>query len=1012
MDLRKPTEPPSLADLVNARFLDERTVIRRDGAVGAELRDGDVFPPGPLAPSSDNWVYGHGHNVTGDNRHYPIHLRGAATFHLGDQQVTWTGDRLLIAQDGGAPSAGSSSFWSRLGESGSQSRGIPAHLPLATDTPAPATVRDTYVQSCLTADLRVYVQIAGTTVTATTVSRASGQVLDVVNVTGTAVAPTEPTLITSGGTAVLLFADTSDGLIRMRYRTGNGWTNEDHFGAGVVTYDVAVTADGFVVAWTTSTGAQIGKFAGVHGTSTPYLFGTSLPVSDTPTTGAVAVAVAPNGHVGFVYRAGTTVHFNEFTADAATRQFDKSIRTGVNMRGASLVSRALPYQAGNYEFVAHLDELGTGVVVVGVCQDFPATQLTTVRYNSELFSRGFRVGDEVFAWLRSSTSSVNYLLCGVGAPYVAGWADRETGGDVDFVSVDGVFRSWPARVLPDPTDAVGKVFTWTRNYRTGDSARRGDVADGVMDFLPALSVAVYGRSAYTSGSCVKNWDGRTLADAGFQDYPLVSAVEHAGGSLTAAGTYEWRAYAVRYNDEGERFESAAVTSSQLGPLGGGNQSATLTITPPPAVSTDDFVIEVYRTESLGSTFYLETTVNGPFAGSASVTYTSTIADSVLRTHKADPHATGVGGTSTLETFAPLGCAFLTVIGDRLWGAGGQVGSGVAQFSTLKDVGFGAGFNDLVGFVQVDNEDGVITSISELNDAKVIFERSRIFVIGGDGPDNFGLGSFSVPQLKLAAGATTHFGTALTQMGVLYWGVGGPLLLTQGFRVENVSSPVRPLTTDLVPAGVQVDTARMEVVWYCGTTAVLLNYMSDRPRWARWTTPDVVGTSDNRTVTSSGRLMTESADGQGDDSAPYAFRWKSGNVRPGDLLEGFSLIRRTGVVGQYDGAHQLRLRSYFDGSPLWSEESVWSPTGSTWLVTGNDDASLTPAQVDAQDNVDRAGTYSANKRIRRQTCHYVAVEASDISSWTPTYTPFELSFELGSKPGLGRTPVNTFTGQDR
>lgn len=1010
-DYRRPTEPPSLADLVNARFLDERTVRRRDGHLGEELRDGDVFPPGPLAPTDANWVYGHGHNVTGDNRHYPIHRRGAATFRLDNQHVAWTGDRLLIPQSGGAPDLGSSAFWARMPETGAPARGIPAHLPLIVDTPAPAAIRDTYVQSCLTASLRVYAQITGTTVTVTSVDRASGTVLDSTNVTGTSVTPTEPTVINSGGTAVLLFLDTTDQLIRVRYRTGEGWTAEDHFGAGVIAYDVAPTSDGFVVAWTTGTGAQIGRFIGVHGTSTPYLFGKALPVSNVPNSGPVAVGVDAAGFPALVYQNGTSVYLDEFLADASIRPFSRTLATSVTLRGASVAPRLLPYSTGSREWTAHLDVGSAGVVVATACADYPASLLTSTWPNSYLVGRTFRVGDEVFAWLRSGNSGTCYLLCGARAPYVSGFSDREVGVAPDSVVVGGVTRTWPARVLPDPVDTSGAVFSWSRRFTVIDAAREGDVLDGVMDFLPQLSTAVYGRSVYLSGSAVKNWDGRILADAGFQDYPVLISAQHAGGSLAALGTYEWRAHAVRYNDQGERFESAAVTIAPL-VLTGANQSATVTVYPPPAVSTDDYVIEVYRTESLGTTFYLDTTLLGPFRGVASVSYVSTQADAALRTGRADPHAAGLGVPSALETFGPIGCAVLATVGDRLWSAGGQVGAGVAQFSTLKSVGQGAGFDDLAGYVQVDNQDGEITSIAELNNAVVIFERNRIYALSGDGPDNFGIGGYAAPDLRLAAGATTHFGTALTQMGVLYWGTGGPLLLDQSFRVENVSSQVRPITEALTPVGVQVDTARMEVVWYTGNSAVLLNYMADRPRWARWFLPDVAGVSDDRLITFDGRLLAESADAHGDDSIPFAFRWKSGNVRSNDLLEGFSLVRRVGVLGQYDGPHQLRFRTYFDGSPLWSEESIWAPETGTWLVTGDDLASSTPSVVDALVNVDRSGAYASHKRLRRQTCHYLAVEVSDVSSDRPTYTPFELSFELGSKPGLGRTPVNTYSGQDR
>ena len=76
------------------------------------------------------------------------------------------------------------------------------------------------------------------------------------------------------------------------------------------------------------------------------------------------------------------------------------------------------------------------------------------------------------------------------------------------------------------------------------------------------------------------------------------------------------------------------------------------------------------------------------------------------------------------------------------------------------------------------------------------------------------------------------------------------------------------------------------------------------------------------------------------------------------------------------------------------------------------ASSLPVSVDSLNFEDRSGGYATHKRFRRQTCHYAAIEVSDVSSWKPTFTPFELDFEIGAKSGLGRTPAASFTGQGR
>jgi hypothetical protein len=1053
MDLRRPAEPPALADLVNARFLDERTVTRRGGHGGAEIRDGSAFPTGALGAVPRLWMYGHGQVVgvtpgsptlTGgavsvvgtppadSTLHHPIALHGAGTFTLNGETTVWTGDRLLAPRTDGNPAIGGSPFWQRpvnvaAGDAATAvyQRGVPAHLPLETDTAAPAFVTGDWVETCLTTSLRVYVHIAGGVVTATVINRTTGAVISTSTVNGTSTAPVEPTLVSSGGTPALLFRDKTDGNLRLVFWTGTGWTPEEVFAPSTAAYDVAVVPGGFWVAWlTVGNNVFVGRYAGTASQFSNPAFGTQLTTAATPSA-PFALAVAPDSTIGIAYRvSGGGPAMDEFTPAGVATNFALPQQVSVTADTAlSLVSRGLPGNNGvraTWEWVMHAGGSNGVVSVLSFGKASNATVVTSLRYNSDLISRAFRVGDEVFAWLRTQNAKTHYLLVGASHPYVAGYADREEA--VTPKAAGGGSLYWPHRVLDDPSDARtwdqnggSCTKTWVRMFNNGDTARAGNTNVGGLDFLPPLSTAVHGKSAYLSGSAVKNWDGRVLADAGYQDFPVISGfAPTTGGSLTLLGAYEYRAYVVRYNDAGERFESGALTTP-LQTLVGGNNKITLTINTVPSISTDDSVIEVYRTEAGGVGFFLEGVVNNTL-GAATVQFVSTMADGNLIAQKGDPHAPVVGGTPTLETFGPLGSAILVSIGDRIWSAGGQIPAGVVQFSTLKSPNFGAGYDDLgEGFLQVDNESNGITSIAGMNDATAIFEHSRIFIVGGTGPDNFGQGSFTLPQIVLAAGATTHRGTILSQLGVHYWGDPGPLLLTQNFTVQNISSPVRPLTSGLTPTAVEIDTARMEIVWYLDTTAVLFNYMAGQPgRWARWdlSASDVVSADSGVLITAAGRILTESASAYGDDSVPFSFSWRSGNVRPEQLLQGHAQIHRAGVLGIYAGPHQLRLRTYFDGSPLWSEESVWHPQSGTWLTAGTAVSGLTAGAADGQGLTEHSGTYSAHKRMRRLTCNYASFEVTDLLGSGPTYTPLELSLEIGAKPGLGRSIPGTFTGQDR
>ncbi len=383
-----------------------------------------------------------------------------------------------------------------------------------------------------------------------------------------------------------------------------------------------------------------------------------------------------------------------------------------------------------------------------------------------------------------------------------------------------------------------------------------------------------------------------------------------------------------------------------------------------------------------------------------------MSDADLNDRPADPHAVVLGVFTELEESAPLGCEIFVTAGDRLWGIGGQVPAGVAQFSKLYENGEGVGFDALAGEQIIDATGGVLTSIAAFGDTAVVaFQASKLYVMTGAGPNNYGIGEFGIPELVVSDGATSHFGTGVLPLGIVFWGDGGPRILGTNFRVENISEPVGPLASTMEPTGVRVDLARREVVWYSASgDALLWNYASDASRWARWSGLPVAGLSSRLLVTSDGRVL-EQADISTDDGRRYEFAFATGNITLEQLLSGGVFLRRVGIAGEYLGPTRVKFRLYYNGSPLWSQRLTWDPDEDTFLTAASTWEALTPAQIDALSITERAGTFGTHIRVERQTCRYFRVHVSDGGELG--FTPWELSFEVGAKPGLGRIAVGTF-----
>lgn len=567
-------------------------------------------------------------------------------------------------------------------------------------------------------------------------------------------------------------------------------------------------------------------------------------------------------------------------------------------------------------------------------------------------------------------------------------------------------------VVTDPLNANHRA--WVRKRNIGEYAQTGNTRMGTIDFLPQLSTALYGKSVYLAGSHCRNWDGHSLGDAGFHDYPVATGVGQTNGALTVTAPYQVRVYPVRYNAQGERFQGAAITAAHT--LAGADDEILWTIRTVPITNHDDVELEVYRTEGGGTTFYYEGKVTNDRTA-ATVTFNSTMADANLINQPADPYQTGVASVNLIEGFGPIGCKALITAADRLWGFGGQVPRGVVQFSKLYSQGEGAGFDALAGTQVMDAQGGEITAVAAFNDSTiVVFERGQFFVLTGTGPNNFGAGGFGIPQMLVADGATSIH-TIVLPVGIAYWGVDGPRLLTSGFEVETISYPVQELSKTLTPSGVRAEYARREVIWYTEQGDALLwnyaegNYTRNRfenskgSRWARWTGLPIAGVSRDALMTTTGRLLYPTEDLPLDDGRRFIFTLRTGNVKLEDLHAGGEQLKAYGMVGEYRGEHRVRFRLYYDGSPMWSESTIWEPEDTTGLISGEDLADLLPAAVDALITTNRGGRYTTHRRARRQTCSFFQLEVSDLGD--DGFDPWELTFEIGIRPGLGRVPVATF-----
>lgn len=1011
IDLRAgETDQASLADLSNARFVDDEVVERRTGFTGKILQDQSQFIVGNNT-INDTWTYGQGgltYLPIGGNPillafHYPITKQHLHTFNYDGNDVSWTGDRLLIHTNQSTKCIGNSTYWNNpIGGLSTSYRGIPCFLPSLEDKLPPIKVTGTATNSYDSSFNETTICLAYTVngkTTAQILDRATSQLLNITTIASSTSNNANVRVISSAGLFNVFWTDLTTGNLYSASYNGAVWTSETNIVA-VNAYDIDVsTGESYILVYRQGSNIKVRAYTGASLIQIPIPDSIAATAPQTP-NGPVAIALKPDGNIGIVWSSSNGIFGQEYTSQLATIAGKGVITleiTALAVDTLTLVSRLTNINTINLEFVAFWGLLGgAGNTRVG-CGSFSGIATNgQPRWGCTLMSRAFKVDDEVFVWLKSGNTNVNFLASGVAITRVSGYADRGEAGtptptgnrSLSGVNIDPLNKYkyiWARPIL--------STVTQTNHMRFSE-----------INFLPQITSAQYGKTVYLSGSAVTNYDGVECSDAGFHDFPITTGgVAAASGSLSA-GNYQIRAYIVRYNNKGEKFTSPALTSAIV--AASASQKITWTIKTVQSCTAKDAIIEIYRTQANGTTFTLDgTVVNDQTVDT--IQFVSILADTTIASNPGDVFQPQLGGLAEQLNWGPIGCTTIISHNDRLWCLGGQLTPGQVGFSKLKVTNFGAGFDAIGGFLTADSEGGKLTSIAGMNSAIIVFEKDKIFVLEDSGPDNFGRGEFPAAKFAAAKGAINHFGTKLTDVGLVYWNEGGPHLLTTQFVVKNISDQVRPIAISLIPTGVKLNPVRQEVVWYTNSGIALLWDYKSGSRWAKWSNLYINSCSDTA-LASNELLLKEDDTVYTDAGIHYQFSVKTNQLRAEDLLQGYTLLRRYGVVGTYVGEHQLEFRIYYNGSPLWEESEVWSPEADTYLQPASTFGSLTAAQVDALNVLDKSGNYAVHRRAQRQNCQRFQVEILDNSPSGPSLIPQTLEFELGIRPGYGRSPVTTFT----
>lgn len=147
----------------------------------------------------------------------------------------------------------------------------------------------------------------------------------------------------------------------------------------------------------------------------------------------------------------------------------------------------------------------------------------------------------------------------------------------------------------------------------------------------------------------------------------------------------------------------------------------------------------------------------------------------------------------------------------------------------------------------------VTGLAAMDDAVIVFEQTRISIISGSGPDNRGVGGFSVREIATGIGCSDWRSVVTAPQGTFFAGNGTIWLLPRGFGVPlNVGANYsRTLQTHRVIGATFAEYDDTQAIQFLiesadGSASKRLVYVISRGAWFEWGTdsnidPRVIGT---------------------------------------------------------------------------------------------------------------------------------------------------------------------------
>lgn len=618
------------------------------------------------------------------------------------------------------------------------------------------------------------------------------------------------------------------------------------------------------------------------------------------------------------------------------------------------------------------------------------TVSATERYSTHVISRARKLdtsslvaacssfGLDIFTWSNDSFYQNSYIgvfniantTCNIVANFNTGTTPRfaiyDRNLNCNLVKEDLTYYGSFSRVVAvtglGEANEVNAAYAFTVNAETDNYQKN--------------SICKLGDNFFISSGYIMEYDGKNLMNNGFiTPCAINTPVTSNAGVGIAAGTYSFVAVYEYIDANGQRIQSAPSSPASI-TLGGAVLSLNVYV-PSYIGRKGQFVaIVLYMTTNGGSTYYRQSQIYSTTGGGIQqFTVTSVVGNDneVLYT---------TGGVLANDPAPPS--KYVCSHQERLYSVDADYPN---QISYTKKSGINktAEWSDFFK-IYLSASDikriNQLTGLASLNEKLIIFRRSSIYYILGDGPNDLGeQNNFTEPELISSdIGCIENQSIIASPRGIFFKSAKGIYVLDPSLNASYVGAPVEEYNSEEVISSVLIENKNI-VYFQTPSRVMIYDYLLDR-----WSVDTITGIG--LSVFNSKPVVLDAANTISFESTDYADEF-------GATTSGISMLVETGwikttgiqdfgrivnalILGKYKSAHTLRVDVCYDYN-----ESV----ASSYDLTHNTDQSV----------------YQFRIQLKQQKCESIKFKIYDVPiNEGESCELTNLTLELGVKKGTYKT----------